>query len=346
MVLDTNQLLGKNLDGVALRMVQKVAEQTGHDLVLPEVVAEEYLAHYQHEIGQAVKRVRDGIDDLHHLIPSWTGDTAFLRLVETVAEKSCRDELAHLFRIHPTPKDAWQEALLREAHRRPPAKTSWEKGKPGSGARDAAIWLTTLDACLSSREETYFVTTNSSDFGRGGSLRPELAQELHDRLGQDALFHYCSDIPDLMSQLGIEAVSPPADDMIGSADAVQAAVETALADDQVDFEFIAGIPNFALKSAGAFVGVRDLRFSGRKDKVEAHRIGDDIWACARGAWVGWNECSVFWRPEVVPAAQVRRVRLNFKVNATVVMQLDAKGTIVAAEVTDRSRLVVEEQASE
>ena len=149
-----------------------------------------------------------------------------------------------------------------------------------------------------------------------------------------------------MSQLGIEAVSPPADDMIGSADAVQAAVETALADDQVDFEFIAGIPNFALKSAGAFVGVRDLRFSGRKDKVEAHRIGDDIWACARGAWEGWNECSVFWRPEVVPAAQVRRVRLNFKVNATVVMQLDAKGTIVAAEVTDRSRLVVEEQASE
>ena len=345
-VLDTNQLLGKSPDGVVLRLLQKVAVETGHDLVLPEVVAEEYMAHYQHEIRQALKGVRDGIDDLHRLIPSWTGETAFLREVETFAEKSCRDKLAQLFRIHPTPKDAWREALFREAHRRPPAKTSWEKGKPGSGARDAAIWLTTLDACLGSRVETYFVTTNSSDFGKGGSLRPELAQELNDRLGQDALFCYCSGISDLMSQLGIEAVPPPADDMIGSADAVQAAVETALTDDQVDFEFVAAIPNLALKFAGAFKGVRDLRFDGRKDKVQAYRIGEDIWACARGAWEGWNECSVFWRPELVPAAQARSVRLNFKVNATVVMQLDAEGTIVAAEVTDRSRLVVKEQAPE
>ena len=134
--------------------------------------------------------------------------------------------------------------------------------------------------------------------------------------------------------------------MIGSADAVQAAVETALADDQVDFEFVAGIPNLALKFASAFEGVQGLRFSGRKDKVEAYRIGEDIWGCARGAWEGWNECSVFWRPELIPAAEARRVRLNFKVNATVIMQLDAEGTIVAAEVTDRSRLVVEEQAPE
>ena len=155
-VLDTNQLFGKSPDGVVLRMVQKVAEQTGHDLVLPEVVVEEYLAHYQHEIEQAVKRVRDGIDDLHRLIPSWAGETAFLRSVEKFAEKTRRDKLAQLFRVHPTPKDAWREALFREAHRRPPAKTSWEKGKPGSGARDVAIWLTTLDACLSSQEETYF----------------------------------------------------------------------------------------------------------------------------------------------------------------------------------------------
>ena len=53
-------------------------------------------------------------------------------------------------------------------------------------------------------------------------------------------------------------------------------METALTDDQVDFEFVAAIPNLALKFAGAFKGVRDLRFDGRKDKVQAYLIGEDI----------------------------------------------------------------------
>lgn len=104
-------------------------------------------------------------------------------------------------------------------------------------------------------------------------------------------------------------------------------------------------PDLAFKFVGAFEGLQDLRFERLQDKVEAYRIGESVWACARGKWAGWKDFSVVRKPEFVPSAQGRSIRLNFTVNATVVMQLDQDGAIIAAEVTDRSRLViVEEQA--
>ena len=104
-----------------------------------------------------------------------------------------------------------------------------------------------------------------------------------------------------------------------------------------------GIPDLTFKFVGAFEGVQDLRFERLQDKVEAYRIGAGVWACARGRWAGWKDFSVVWKPEFVPSAQGRSVRVDFTVNATVVMQLDQDGAIVAAEVTDRSRLVIVEE---
>ena len=64
-LLDTNQLLGRSPDAPVLRMLKKVAEQAGHDLVLPEMVAEEYMAHYRHEVVEAaVEAALVGDDDV------------------------------------------------------------------------------------------------------------------------------------------------------------------------------------------------------------------------------------------------------------------------------------------
>ena len=101
------------------------------------------------------------------------------------------------------------------------------------------IWLTVVDACRSSGAETYFVTANSSDFGKDGSLSPELVQDLGDQLGKHAdLLRYCADIPVLMEQLGIEHVRPPDDGIIAGPAQVRKAVEEALADSQTFFEFM------------------------------------------------------------------------------------------------------------
>jgi hypothetical protein len=338
-LLDTNQLLGKSPDAPSLRMLKKVAEQTGHDLVLPEMVAEEYLAHYRRDVEESTQRVKDGIDKLHRLVPRWPGETSFLRSVAEGAELARRAQLEDLFHIHPAPAEAWREAMMREASRRPPAKTAWEQGKPGSGARDAAVWLTVLDACASSRQVAYFVTGNSSDFGKDSVLRAELAQEARARLGQDAdLLRYCSDIPDLMGQLGTASAQPPGEEEIGAAGQVAAAVEAALADDDVPFEFMSAIPSVALKVVGDFHGVRDLRLERLQGKAEAYQLGKDTWACARGVWHGRTSLWVCWKPELGVPVAGRSVTLSFTVSATIVMQVDGSGAITAAEVTGRGRI--------
>ncbi len=329
--------------GALIRMLHKVAEQTGHELVLPEFVVEEYLAHYRHKVDVVTNKARDAIDALRHLYPSWPGEAPSFGPVAEMAETDCREKLGQIFRTHPTPGGALQKGLLREARREPPAKRSWDK--PGSGARDVVIWLTILDACKASDIENYFVTANGADFGKEGSLWPELVQDLHDELGQKAgLFHYCADIPMLMDQLSIERVPPPDDATIGSAAPVRTAVEAAVTEGQAWFEFMPGIGNdLAMKFVSAFEAIRDLRFERLQGKVEAYRIGGSVWASARGKWAGWKDFSVTWKPEFVPSAQSRIVRVDFTVNATVVMQLGQDGVISDAEVVDRSRIVIVEQ---
>jgi hypothetical protein len=132
--LDTNQLFRKAPSGPLLRMLHKVAQETRHDLVLPEMVVEEYLARYRHHVQVALKEASDAIDKLRHLFPSWHGQVPSLGSVGEAAEEDRRCQLGQMFQIHPTPNGASYKALVREARRRPPAKTSWDV--PGSGAND------------------------------------------------------------------------------------------------------------------------------------------------------------------------------------------------------------------
>ncbi|WP_177226501.1 PIN domain-containing protein [Saccharopolyspora shandongensis] len=78
------------------------------------------------------------------------------------------------------PDSAHKEAMLREARRKVPAKTDWNN--PGSGARDAVIWLTALHACRDRQEDVYFVSANTKDFGKG-ELKKDLVDEARTLLG-------------------------------------------------------------------------------------------------------------------------------------------------------------------
>jgi hypothetical protein len=342
-LLDTNQLLGKPPGAPLLRMLKKAAEDTGHEVVLPEMVLEEYLAHYRHDVGEAAQAARKGIKDLQRLVARWPGNADSLRSLEDSAEQGRRAEITDMFRIHPVPAGAWREAMLREARRLPPAKTSWEQ--PGSGARDVAVWLAVLDACVVSRQQAYFVSDNSSDFGRGGTLRPELAREARGRLGAHAgMLTYCPDIPALMSHLGTAGAQAPGQDEIASASLVTAAVTAALAEDSAQFELMSGIPNVALKVIGNFSQSRDIEVERLTAETEAFQVGTDIWACAGGIWRGRTATWVFWKPELGlgAAAAGRNIDVSFTVGATVIMQLYAAGAVTSADITDRGRITVTE----
>ena len=342
-LLDTNQLLGKPPGAPLLRMLKKAAEDTGHEVVLPEMVLEEYLAHYRHDVGEAAHAARRGIRDLQRLVARWPGTADSMRSLEDSAEEGRRAEITDMFRIHPVPAGAWREAMVREARRQPPAKTSWEQ--LGSGARDVAVWLAVLDACAASTGQAYFVSDNSSDFGRGGALRPELDQEARGRLGAQAgMLTYCPDIPALMSHLGTAGAQVPGQDEIAAASPVTAAVAAALAEDSAQFELMSGIPNVTLKVVGNFGEPRDIEFERLTAETEAFQVGSDTWAFARGIWRGRTSTWVCWKPELGlgAAAAGRNMNVSFTVGATVIMQLDASGAVSSADVTDRGRITVTE----
>lgn len=75
-----------------------------------------------------------------------------------------------------------------------------------------------------------------------------------------------------------------------------AAVEAALAADDVPFELMSAIPSVALKVVGGFGGVQDLWLERLQGKAQAYQLGKGAWTCARGMWHGRTSLWVCWKP--------------------------------------------------
>ncbi|BCJ67571.1 hypothetical protein GCM10009779_65060 [Polymorphospora rubra] len=100
------------------------------------------------------------------------------------------DELSS-FELIPIAGEDAIAALRREADRIPPARATPDGSAVGS--RDAAIWLSVRRFHLSGGAEqvTYFVSSNSTDFGAKSNkrlLRSELLEELRD--ARDRFFYF------------------------------------------------------------------------------------------------------------------------------------------------------------
>jgi PIN domain len=162
------------VDRLALSIV---AHQTGQAVRLPEIAAREAEEHYRRSLLEAVERHESAAQDLA---------TKFDQEIDVLLEptpwvpdavETWRQRLEQVAEVVPTdPADA-VAALDREIVGRPPTKPR-QKGKPGSGARDAAIWLTVLRDHRSRGEPSVFVTANKQDFATEGTWKADLATEV------------------------------------------------------------------------------------------------------------------------------------------------------------------------
>lgn len=329
-ILDTNQLeRAQPPDGPLIAMLQTLGTQTGHHLLLPELVLEEHLAHYRRGVETATARRQEAESDLIRLIPN----ICYQEQPPPNVDNAVRDRTARLkqvFQIVPTPDTAAHEALLREARRMPPAKTSHDG--PGSGARDAAIWLTAVDACRASAEATYFVAADNNAFGKG-DLKPQLIEELKQQLGTGVgLFHYCSGLDVLLDGLATLHREAPSLTVIAADIRVRAAVASSLHGREVSSQLLhsAGLLQYGVVSH--LPGQSLERLERPNDAVIAYRVGDSTWACARPSW------RAIRRYLVDPGNWSDRyaVELSFGITTTVMVQMDREGNITSAQVTARS----------
>jgi hypothetical protein len=143
-----------------------------------------------------------------------------------------RADLQQSFTLLDAPSGAADEALRREAHRIAPTRSTGPKGS-GSGARDALIWLTVLDARRqeSASGVTYFVTNNPADFG-DGQLLPPLQREV-DEVATPASFRYLTSMTQLLETLATPAGHAPTADELVASHELRAAVGKVLKDIEI-----------------------------------------------------------------------------------------------------------------
>ena len=329
-ILDTNQLLSnEGLDTPVLGILLAVANATGHSVALPSVVVEEFIAHYENDVSLIVQTIRKEVDRLRKLMPSW-GDLVGLPLPASASGEHGR-RLATMFDILPLPESAAEVALIREARRLRPASTKWDKHKPGSGARDAAIWITALEAAASSDQPVYFVSTDQPAFGRD-DLHPELQAE-----ADQAGLIYCHGIDAVLAQLAERRPDFPGlrEQMAGLT--VRGAAQSALSGIAPIAELFSTVERFV----GPFRGEAsvsdeppDLELESDPSALQAYAVDESLWATGRITWSGEQTLTVRHEPGGTP----QDFRVYFRVSSTMLAVLGSDGTVSSAEVVSRRPL--------
>lgn len=147
-------------------------------LVVPDVVFRESVRHWKRQADQSLRTARSEFDKLKTSLGLDAGDgpPADLAIVEA-HEQYLRDRLTSVGAQLPAlPHAATPEKLLERdlAGRRPFAAS-------GKGFRDALNWETILElAAAPTTAQIFWVSRNSTDFGDGNGLHPDLADELSD----------------------------------------------------------------------------------------------------------------------------------------------------------------------
>ncbi|MER6462400.1 PIN domain-containing protein [Streptomyces sp. NPDC001228] len=189
--LDTNVLPRQRVvRNVIISTVLRIAEVCNIRVCLPSVVFDESVNARRQAATTAVDTLTSAISGLSKYCDL---EPIYIPGIDEIAEDWER-QLKDCFEIVNLNGEDAVEALRREAARRKPAKDD------GTGARDAAIWLTAKRAHLENGEVTHFVSDNWKDFSAAdrASLHGDLLNELG---GTADRFHYHRKLDDLLSAL-------------------------------------------------------------------------------------------------------------------------------------------------
>jgi hypothetical protein len=170
-ILDTNQLDRHSLDSSFMALLKMLSNSTGHALAISEVTYNEHCAHYEYRLRRACSqaaRSRSELDELLKVshVEEEEGIASFVRGPSDedveAASSAYKSRLLSIFRLIELSGPSAIEALRREAWRVAPASTSFDT--KGSGARDAAIWLSLIGASAGSTETVYFISSDRRAF--------------------------------------------------------------------------------------------------------------------------------------------------------------------------------------
>ncbi|MEV4374840.1 PIN domain-containing protein [Nonomuraea sp. NPDC049637] len=322
-ILDTNQLKAvQPPNGALCTMLVAVADHAGHKLVLPEIAFEEHLAHYGHEVKELHQKARTALRAYSAKLGTMqSDDLSDLNLIPIM--ESVRSTLREIFTILPTPDWAGREAMLREARRQAPAATNWQA--KGEGSRDAAIWLTAVEALRTSEETIHFVSTDKRAFG-DGTLLNDLAADLGEAADR---FVYCCGVEVLLDKLAKRHTAKIGQNEIESSAVVLDVVRTASMGSQFFFSILSGAGLGGEGIVASRTGDQKFSVTGIKEMVTYMLPGrEKAWACANVQW-RLEENVTATLIDLNPSVN-RTIHVSFGFSATLLMELSDGGDIDSA----------------
>ncbi|MCA6090918.1 PIN domain-containing protein [Streptomyces sp. SCA3-4] len=206
-VLDSNQLRLFAPGSPALRLFAAVAVRAGHTVATTDTAIQEVVRQRRDELSSAHSALMRAEREINALTTSPGNYVRFAHPTLRnrplfVAEETARfeSELRDAFRVlETTPQDAL-EALRWEAEHRPPCRN-------GSGARDAAIWLTAARACQrpdtdkKGRQLPVIFVSKDKDFTQPGDPS-RLDEALRSELTDSGMLILKSEVVHAMAELG------------------------------------------------------------------------------------------------------------------------------------------------
>lgn len=176
-LLDTNVFVGDwRLSGSAFSVFREARARIGANWVVPEIV----LAEVTNKATERLKAIKDRLESTATELQFLRGrPMERLSLDVPAASADYNAFLNDLFakdnaKVVPVPDVPHTELAKRAVEKRKPFKEG------GAGYRDALIWHTVLELLGEPDTKLYFVTANSSDFGRD-VLHPDLVADLTQR---------------------------------------------------------------------------------------------------------------------------------------------------------------------
>lgn len=200
--LDTNALYNwrtfAELDRVALSVA---AARLRQQIVIPSLVVDEAAARHRRLLDRAVDTHTAGVRELSRLYEESYDDFLEPWPDTDLVVARWHSRLREFADVIETTADHCAAGLQREIGGRAPARAR-TLGKPGSGCRDAAIWLTILEHHVSTGTDSILITDDSG-FWRTKS--DEFHPHLRAELPTGCAFAVHRTVGDLVAMLGTKS---------------------------------------------------------------------------------------------------------------------------------------------
>ncbi|AEM80999.1 hypothetical protein Strvi_1246 [Streptomyces violaceusniger Tu 4113] len=315
-IMDTCILRECGLGSSSADLLRTIRQVGIERVAVPWMVMEELAAQQAVKYQQKFRAAEDAVRALQQATP-WSIRTMLLgNPAPDRVRQHWRDAYGTIVDVIPTSESALREAAFREANALAPCKASDGGKSAKTGFRDAVIWLSAIEYAKEHPEEvTYFISSNTRDFGDGSSYPFPMNQDLR---GLAERFIHLTTLDGVVSRFAqpAETDEDAVRRALTSSDSLQIITEELMGQLQArrtSFQCTISWGRLGddVKRASVFGFASPVSVLGSFRDVDAYRMGEHEWCTATVRWVIYGTATIIAPIGLAPAGCAWETRVLF-----------------------------------